>query len=97
MRERLIRAASRNALLAAVVAALEIYRLERLGEPRRLAIRIGLMSVFLGLTSVVATALQVRSRVDRWSWMTTVGAFILSLVGVSIAAVVAIRVAPAFR
>jgi hypothetical protein len=96
MRERLVRAASRNALLAAGVAAAMIYRTRRPAGPRGLVISIVTISVVVGLTFVVATALQVNSRVDRWSWTTTLGAFFLSLIGVSIAATVAIRVALAF-
>lgn len=97
MRERLVRAASRNALLAAGVAGVMIYHQERRGGFRRPSFQIAAMALLLGLTFLVATALQVRSRVDRWSWTTTVGAFFLSLVGVSIAAAVALRVALALR
>jgi hypothetical protein len=96
-RERLARAISRNALLAAGVAAAMIYRYERVGWPRRRGVLLGVLGVVLGLTFLVATALQVRSRVDRWSWTTTFGAFLLSLIGVSIAMVAAIRVAMEFR
>ena len=96
MRERLVRAASRNALLAAGFTAAAIYRFEGRGGPRRQTILVVYLLVLFGLTFVVATALQVRSRVDRWSWTTTFGAFLLSMVGVSIAMVVALQIALAF-
>jgi hypothetical protein len=96
MRERLARAISRNALLAAGFAAIMIYRFERAGWPRRRVILLIYLGVLLGLTLLVATALQVRSRVDRWTW-TTLGAFVFSLVGVSVVMIAALWVAMAFR
>lgn len=97
MRERLIGAASRNALIAAGFSAAMIYRWDRQGWPRRQAALLVYLFVSLGLTVVVATFCQVRGRVDRWSWTSTFGAFFLSFVGVSIAMVVAIRIAFSFR
>ncbi|HEY2154880.1 MAG TPA: hypothetical protein VGH33_04575 [Isosphaeraceae bacterium] len=97
MPERLIRAASRNALLAAGMSAVMIYRWEREGWPRNRVALLVFLSVALALTFLVATAWQARSRVDRWSWTTTLGAFFLTLAGVCVAFLTAIKAAVALR
>ena len=97
MRERLVRAATKNALLAAALSAVMIYRLGGRGvRVGRTPVLLYLLVVF-GLTFLVATAWQVRSRVDRWSWTSTAGGFFLSFAGVSAATVVVLRLAVALR
>lgn len=96
MRERLFLAISRNALLAAGVAAVMIYQASRRGMGRRPIYWI-VVAVALGLTVCIASALQVRSQVERWSWTTTLGAFFVSFIGVLIVMIVAVQGALAVR
>jgi hypothetical protein len=97
MRERWVRAISRNTLLAAGLSAAMIWRWEVRGWPGRRGLLLIYLVVLLGLTIVAATVWQARSRVERWEWSSTVGAFFLSLVWVAIAVVAAVKVAVALR
>jgi hypothetical protein len=89
MRDKVIGILARNGTIAAGLLCAWLYRLHSRGDAlftRR--VLYGVVMVFV--TFMLASAWQATSKVERWSWFTTLLAFVATLMVVNIATVVGI-------